>query len=197
MSSLRQIETIRRNVLRSTGPTTGAGKHRSRRNALRRGLTAEAVIEVLEDPKDSEAFEKSVIVDFDAQPAVERELVLHWLRRATETGLLQIQATSYVRPDPVCAVERRSCRNAAATRMFGSLFTLKFVRTQNRSETWHSPPFRLEQSKSKAMLPARTMRLRLLGLDRRRARSALMRSRYRSSNRQGAADGGRVIENIR
>jgi hypothetical protein len=76
MSSLRQIEANRRNALKSTGPTTDAGKRRSRRNALRHGLTAEAVIEVLEDPKDYEAFEKSVIADFDAQTAVERELVL-------------------------------------------------------------------------------------------------------------------------
>jgi hypothetical protein len=100
MSSLRQIEANRRNALKSTGPTTDAGKRRSHRNALRHGLTAEAVIEVLEDPKDYEAFEKSVIADFDAQTAVERELVLRlanllWrLRRAiaTETGLLQIQS---------------------------------------------------------------------------------------------------------
>ena len=100
MSSLRQIEANRRNALKSTGPTTDAGKRRSRRNALRHGLTAEAVIEVLENPKDYEAFEKSVIADFDAQTAVERELVLRlanllWrLRRAiaTETGLLQIQS---------------------------------------------------------------------------------------------------------
>ena len=54
----------------------------------------------MEDPEDYKAFELSVTADFDAQTAVERELVLRlasllWrLRRATaiETGLLQIQS---------------------------------------------------------------------------------------------------------
>jgi hypothetical protein len=100
MTSLRQIDANRRNARKSTGPTTEEGKHRSRRNAVRHGLTAETVIEVLEDPADYKAFELSVTADFDAQTAVERELVLRlasllWrLRRATaiETGLLQIQS---------------------------------------------------------------------------------------------------------
>ena len=62
-------------------------------------MTAETVIEVLEDPDDYKGFEAAIISDYDAQSAVERELVLRlasllWrLRRATsiETGLLQIQ----------------------------------------------------------------------------------------------------------
>jgi hypothetical protein len=99
MASLSQIEANRRNALRSTGPKTETGKRHSRRNAVRHGLTAETVIEVLEDQEDYKAFELSVTADFDAQTAVERELVLRlasllWrLRRATaiETGLLQIQ----------------------------------------------------------------------------------------------------------
>jgi hypothetical protein len=84
----------------STGPKTEDGKSSSRRNAIRHGLTAETVIEILEDPEDYKAFELSVTAGFDAQTAVERELVLRlasllWrLRRATaiETGLLQIQS---------------------------------------------------------------------------------------------------------
>jgi hypothetical protein len=100
MTSLRQIDANRRNALGSTGPKTEAGKKRSRCNAVRHGLTAETVIDVLEDPEDYKAFELSVTSNFDAQTAVERELVLRlasllWrLRRATaiETGLLQIQA---------------------------------------------------------------------------------------------------------
>jgi hypothetical protein len=99
MATFSQIEANRRNGFRSTGPKTEAGKMRSRRNAVRHGLTAETVIEVLENPEDYKAFELSVTADFDAQTAVERELVLRlasllWrLRRATaiETGLLQIQ----------------------------------------------------------------------------------------------------------
>src|ERR1017187_812773 len=97
MSSLKQIEANRRNALKSTGPTTPEGKERSRCNALRNGLTAETVIAALEDAKDYQAFEAAVIADYDAESAVERELVLRlasvlWrLRRATgiETALFE------------------------------------------------------------------------------------------------------------
>ena len=97
MSSLKQIEANRRNALKSTGPTTPEGKERSRRNAVRHGLTAETVIAALEDAEDYQAFEAAVIADYDAESAVERELVLRlasvlWrLRRATgiETALFE------------------------------------------------------------------------------------------------------------
>ena len=100
MTSFRQIEANRRNALESTGPTTAAGKDRSRRNAIRHGLSAETVITAAEDIEDYRAFEGTIILDYDAKTAVERELVLRlasllWrLRRATliETGLLQIYA---------------------------------------------------------------------------------------------------------
>jgi hypothetical protein len=100
MTSLRQIEANRRNALKSTGPKTEAGKQQCRCNAVRHGLTAETVIGALEDAEDYEEFEAAVIADYDAQSAVERELVLRlasllWrLRRATtmETGLFEIQA---------------------------------------------------------------------------------------------------------
>ena len=100
MTSFRQIEANRRNAIRSTGPSTEEGKHRTRRNAVRHGLCAETVIEMVEDIDDYRAFEAAVIADYDAQTAVERELVLRlasllWrLRRATaiETDLLSIQA---------------------------------------------------------------------------------------------------------
>ena len=100
MTSLKQIEANRRNSLKSTGPKTEAGKQASRCNAVRHGLTAETVIGALEDAEDYKAFEAAVTADYDAQSAVERELVLRlasllWrLRRATtiETGLFEIQA---------------------------------------------------------------------------------------------------------
>jgi hypothetical protein len=58
------------------------------------------VIRALEDAEDYKAFEAAIAADYDAQSAVERELVLRlasllWrLRRATimETGLFEIQA---------------------------------------------------------------------------------------------------------
>ena len=100
MTSFRQIEANRRNARKSTGPLTEEGKQRSRCNAVRHGLTAETVIGALEDADDYKAFEAAIIADYDAQSAVERELVLRlasllWrLRRATtmETGLFEIQA---------------------------------------------------------------------------------------------------------
>src|SRR6516225_5223709 len=55
MTSLKQIEANRRNAAKSTGPTTADGKQRSRRNAMRHGLTAEAVIGALEDADDYRA----------------------------------------------------------------------------------------------------------------------------------------------
>jgi hypothetical protein len=98
VTSLRQIMSNRQNALRSTGPKTAEGKKRSSQNALRHGLTAETVVEPVEDPNDYRAFEASVTAAYDAETAVERELVLRlasllWrLRRAgaIETGLMQL-----------------------------------------------------------------------------------------------------------
>src|SRR5271170_5232044 len=100
MTSIKQIDANRRNASKSTGPKTEEGKEQSRRNAVRHGLTAETVIGALENAEDYGAFEAAIIADYDAQSAVERELVLRlasllWrLRRATtmETGLFEIQA---------------------------------------------------------------------------------------------------------
>src|ERR1700693_6045798 len=100
MTSFRQIEANRRNARKSTGPNSEEGKRRSRCNAVRHGLTAETVIGSLEDVEDYKAFEATITADYDAQRAVERELVLRlasllWrLRRAIaiETDLFEIQA---------------------------------------------------------------------------------------------------------
>jgi hypothetical protein len=99
VTSPRQWQTNRENAQKSTGPRTDEGKRRSRRNAVRHGLTAETVIDGLEDAEDYSAFEAAIIAD-DAHNAVEHELVLRlasllWrIRRATgiETDLLRIQA---------------------------------------------------------------------------------------------------------
>src|SRR5262245_40560105 len=100
MTSVRQIEANRHNALRSTGPKNENGKHRSRRNALRHGFTAETVIEPLESRDEYRAFEAAVLTEYLPQTPVEQELVrrlasLFWrLRRATsiETGLLRMQS---------------------------------------------------------------------------------------------------------
>jgi hypothetical protein len=98
MTSLRQLEANRRNALKSSGPKTESGKQTSRCNAVRHGLTAESVIGALEDAEDYKAFEAAVAAGFDAETAVERELVLRlasllWrLRRATAID------TAFLRP---------------------------------------------------------------------------------------------------
>jgi hypothetical protein len=122
VTSFRQIEANRRNALRSTGPVTEAGKDRSRRNAVRHGLCAETVVGTLEDIEDYKGFEAAIIANYDAETAVERELVLRlaslfWrIRRATaiETTLLGIQGDivpSIARPtsgSDVCFWGRRA-----------------------------------------------------------------------------------------
>ncbi len=99
MTSPRQIEANRLNALKSTGPRTENGKQQSRRNAIRHGLTAETVIEPLENPEEYQAFEEAIVSEYLPRTPVEQELVhrlasLFWrLRRATsiETGLLRMQ----------------------------------------------------------------------------------------------------------
>jgi hypothetical protein len=107
MSSLKQVEANRRNALKRTGPTTPEGRERSRRSAVRHGLTAETVIASLEDIDDYQAFEAAVTADYEAETAVERELVLRqasvlWrLRRATniETGLFESVIAEIGKPE--------------------------------------------------------------------------------------------------
>jgi hypothetical protein len=73
MTSWRQWQANRLNALKSTGPRTEEGKGISRCNALRHGLTAETVIDGLEDSEDYRGFEAAIIADYDAETAVERE----------------------------------------------------------------------------------------------------------------------------
>jgi hypothetical protein len=124
------MDANRRNARLSTGPVTEKGKRRSRQNALRHGLTAETVIDALEDAQDYTAFEMAVTTDYDAQSAVERELVLRlaslsWrLRRATaiESGLFKIQAKHLLQFRQRRQIHQKHqtiidsvCRNALAT----------------------------------------------------------------------------------
>ncbi len=124
MSSLKQIEANRRNALKSTGPTTPEGKERSRCNAVRHGLTAETVIADLEDANDYQAFEAALIADYDAQTAVERELVLRlanvlWrLRRATE-----IESGIFERVHNETVVTKNSAK-AADSRATANLYVI-------------------------------------------------------------------------
>jgi hypothetical protein len=100
MTTEKQILANQQNAKHSTGPRTEVGKRRSRRNAIRHGLTAETVIDTLEDAAHYKAFERAIRSDYSPQTAIEGQLVsrlasLLWrLRRAViiESGLLNIQA---------------------------------------------------------------------------------------------------------
>jgi hypothetical protein len=55
MATAKQAAANRRNAAKSTGPRTKSGKARSRRNALKHGLSAEQVVMLGEDPAAFEA----------------------------------------------------------------------------------------------------------------------------------------------
>ena len=148
MTSIKQIEANRRNCLKSTGPKTDAGKRAARCNAVRHGLTAETVIGTLEDAEDYKAFEATITADYDAQSAVERELVLRlasllWrLRRATtiETGLFENQA------DHLNCFRKTRQISPASREIVYALFNANLDRRQtaphglqNALETNHAP----------------------------------------------------------
>jgi hypothetical protein len=120
MATEKQIIANQQNAKHSTGPRTESGKRRSRRNAVRHGLTAETVIDILEDAADYRAFERAIKSDYSPQTAIEGQLVsrlasLLWrLRRAVivESGLLNMQAETIQspcsRPTSEYAVDRVS-----------------------------------------------------------------------------------------
>ena len=98
----------------------------SRQNAVRHGLTAETVVLPTEDAEDYQSFEAAIVLDYDAQSAVERELVLRlasllWrLRRATaiETRLFELVS------------ERQSESEPASNQMIARCF-LRLVRLED------------------------------------------------------------------
>jgi hypothetical protein len=106
MATEKQILANQQNAEHSTGPRTDSGKRRSRRNAIRHGLTAETVIDTLEEAADYRAFERAIKSDYSPQTAIEGQLVsrlasLLWrLRRAViiESGLLNMQAQTIQSP---------------------------------------------------------------------------------------------------
>jgi len=137
MASLAQVHANRLNALKSTGPRTAEGKEHSRANAVRHGLTAETVIASVEARDDYQAFELAVASDYDADGAVERELVLRlasvlWrLRRANaiETALLDwAQAEDETpAPDATVAAEQAEGPDRDTTAMTAQMRALAQV----------------------------------------------------------------------
>jgi hypothetical protein len=127
MTSLKQLEANRRNALRSTGPRSEDGKQRSSRNALRHGLTAETVIEPLEDPEDYKLFEEAIAAKYNGESAVERELVLRlasllWrLRRASSIEAILFECAAESAPESDQPTPAKSKRPGTS---FPSIFRL-------------------------------------------------------------------------
>jgi len=113
MTSDRQFAANRLNAKKSTGPRTENEKQRSRRNAIRHGLSAETIIKVIKDRAEYEEFETKIKADYRPRATVEQQLVVRlasllWrLRRTTaiESGLLRIQ---------VRILREKKARNRAA-----------------------------------------------------------------------------------
>ncbi len=142
MTSFKQIEANRRNARNSTGPITEEGKS-----------ARETVIGALEDAEDYKAFEAIISADYDAQSAVERELVLRlasllWrLRRATtmETGLFEIQAEQLKeskRAPTCCAGLSRGCLCSVRARSLGQLRSRSGLRRASRTQQLCPAPAR-------------------------------------------------------
>jgi hypothetical protein len=74
MTTKRQIEANRQNAKRSTGPITAAGCARSKRNALKHGLTAREVTVDDEEASKFEAFRDDIVRDLAPEGALEEEL---------------------------------------------------------------------------------------------------------------------------
>ena len=167
MSSLRQIEANRRNALKSTGPITPEGKERSRRNAFRHGLTSETVIASLEDCEDYQAFEAVVIADYEAETAVERELVLRlasvlWrLRRANgiETAIFESNA-------PQSGSREPEQQPALASLSEQSRLVLLEGRDQRALESSESNELIIDRNKALAACFLRSAELQTFPLDR-------------------------------
>lgn len=85
MASDRQVLANRINARRSTGPKSLQGKMRSRRNALKHGLTARSVVNAFEDDAEFNDFVKHIGAAYRPTSPVHQELIcrlatLLWVR---------------------------------------------------------------------------------------------------------------------
>lgn len=75
MLSEKQLQANRANSLKSTGPTTQAGRTRSSLNALKHGCTSQTMIFPGEDSQHFHKFHQSLIKDLAPQGALEESMV--------------------------------------------------------------------------------------------------------------------------
>jgi hypothetical protein len=74
MTSEKQIEANRANAQQSGGPTTDAGRKRSRMNALRHGLTGQVTTMTEEDRAAHDTLSKALMKDLAPEGAMETQL---------------------------------------------------------------------------------------------------------------------------
>jgi hypothetical protein len=74
MISEKQLEANRRNALLSTGPTSDAGRNRSRMNACRHGITGQVITMTDEDRAAHDQFSKALMKDLAPAGALEAQL---------------------------------------------------------------------------------------------------------------------------
>jgi hypothetical protein len=120
--SLRKLEANRRNARRSTGPRTKEGKSRSRKNALKHGVLASALlIDAWAQGINDEASFEDLLGDLNRDLApvgkleellVERVAVCWWRQRRAlqcEGGLIRRELISSISQDDLdCALGRSS-----------------------------------------------------------------------------------------
>ena len=94
MATFRQTQANQQNAQKSTGPTTEAGKARSRGNALKHGLTGEGV--VLSDEQDAVVRQRLVSWRGDYSPAGE---VDEWLFRQVVVSSVRIDQCQADEPE--------------------------------------------------------------------------------------------------
>jgi hypothetical protein len=100
MTPWRQLQANRLDALKSIWPTTEEGKRISSRNALRHGLTAETVIDGLEDGEDYRGFEAAIIADYNAER--QRRVRAAWsIKCRLVEASRSDHASAWISPTPV------------------------------------------------------------------------------------------------
>ena len=117
MPSERQIAANRRNARKSTGPRSGAGKNRSRRNAYRHGLTV-SITSSEGFAKQLDKLAREIAGDTEYPILLERaraiaqaELDLARVRRAKVALVERASAFGELDPPQLTSQEFRFCTN--------------------------------------------------------------------------------------